>query len=435
MIEYGRKRDAAEAALWLCQRCGVEPATLGWATGERWSFNSAGYDFNKAGPQGGQSSVGDDGSAGSKAGRDKSNPGTSQTSSTGIKLDYYENFGKAAAKKSVIKGVIFKGERSSWIGPPGCGKSALLANIAIHAADGHDWRGYRSKDRVGVVYFALERSQLVKRRLMVHALQSEGPPNLPIAVAGGVIDLLNSGCVPTIIDTVGTAEAHFGCPVGLIIIDTFNKGIAVGGGDESSAKDQNITAANLQRVQDQIDVHVALIGHTGKDESRGARGSNAHLGDVDMMVQISVDGDVRTATITMINDGVEGVLTRFKLKPVTMGQDEDGDDITTAIVSDDRLDTEKEISRARLNKSQRRAMELLERCIGDEGEPAPNDIEYPQRVRVVPLERWRITCQKGGLSPAGTKESAEKAFQRAQRDLVAMHRIGIWDGWVWIAYE
>ena len=183
---------------------------------------------------------------------------------------------------------------------------------------------------------------------------------------------MNSGCVPTIIDTVRTAEAHFGCPVGLIIIDTFNKGIAVGGGDESSAKDQNITAANLQRVQDQIDVHIALIGHTGKDESRGARGSNAHLGDVDMMVQISVDGDVRTATITMINDGVEGVLTRFKLKPVTMGQDEDGDDITTAIVSDDQLDTEKEMSRAKLNKSQRRAMELLERCLGDEGEPAPN---------------------------------------------------------------
>lgn len=171
VIEYGGKRDATEAALWLCERCGVEPATLGWATGERWSFNSAGYDFNKAGPQGGQSSVGDDGSAGSKAGWDKSNPGPSQTShqasSAGIKLDYYENFGKAAAKKSIIKGVIFKGERSSWIGPPGCGKSALLANIAIHAADGHDWRGYRSKDRVGVVYFALERSQLVKRRLMV----------------------------------------------------------------------------------------------------------------------------------------------------------------------------------------------------------------------------------------------------------------------------
>ena len=30
MIEYGRKRDAAEAALWLCEKCGVDPVSLGW---------------------------------------------------------------------------------------------------------------------------------------------------------------------------------------------------------------------------------------------------------------------------------------------------------------------------------------------------------------------------------------------------------------------
>ena len=30
VIEYGRKRDAGEAALWLCERCGVDPVTLGW---------------------------------------------------------------------------------------------------------------------------------------------------------------------------------------------------------------------------------------------------------------------------------------------------------------------------------------------------------------------------------------------------------------------
>ena len=360
---------------------------------------------------------------------------TSSTSTLGgIPLDYCVDFGKLAARRSIIKGVIVKGERSSWIGPPGSGKSALLANVAIHAADGPDWRGYRSKERVGVVYFALERGRLAKRRLMAHALQT-GKLNLPLAVASGIINLLNSNCVATIVDTIHTAEAHYGCPVGLIIIDTFNKGIAVGGGDEDKAKDQNIAAANLQQIQDVLsEVHIALIGHTGKDESRGARGSNAHMGDVDMMVQISVADDIRTATITKINDGAEGVLTRFKLEIVTLGQDEDGDDITTAIVSDHRLDTEKENSRAKLSKSQRRAMELLERCVIDEGKPAPTT-EYPQRVLVVPMERWRTTCINGGLSPAGTKESADKAFRRAVRDLVAMHRIGIWKEKVWIAYD
>ena len=36
-----------------------------------------------------------------------------------IPLDYYENFDKAVAKDWIIKGVIAKGETSSWIGPPG----------------------------------------------------------------------------------------------------------------------------------------------------------------------------------------------------------------------------------------------------------------------------------------------------------------------------
>ena len=36
VIEYGGKRDATEAALWLCERCGVDPATLGWdSAGQR----------------------------------------------------------------------------------------------------------------------------------------------------------------------------------------------------------------------------------------------------------------------------------------------------------------------------------------------------------------------------------------------------------------
>ena len=63
--------------------------------------------------------------------------------------------------------------------------------------------------------------------------------------------------------------------------------------------------ANVQRVKNNTGVHVALIGHTGKDESRGARGSNALLGDVDVMVTIGGD-EIKTATVTKANDAPEG---------------------------------------------------------------------------------------------------------------------------------
>jgi AAA domain len=363
-------------------------------------------------------------------------PASQQTPSTGIKLDYYESFDTAVSKNWIVKGVIAKGETSSWIGPPGAAKSALLIDLIIGATSSADWRGYRSKEPVGVVYFALERGQLVKRRLMAHAMRSKQPPKLPIAVAGQIIDLLNPNCVTSIVDAIRAAEAHYSCTVGVIVVDTYGKGIAAGGGDENSAKDQNRTLANLRRIQELTGVHIALVGHTGKDESKGARGSNAHLGDVDLMIQISVDeAGVRTAIITKCNDGAEGVLTRFKLEVVTLGIDDDGDEINTAVVADDRLDTEKEMNRAKLNKSQRKAMEMLERAIIDFGKPGPISSEYPTKIKVVSVEQWRAACLKGGLSPAGTKESADKAFRRAMIDLDALHRIGIWDGLVWIAYE
>jgi hypothetical protein len=88
-----------------------------------------------------------------------------------------------------------------------------------------------------------------------------------------------------------------------------------------------------------------------------------------------------------------------------------------------------------MNKTQRRAMELLERCIVDEGKPAPVTPDFPQGIgKIVSIHTWRTTCLKGSLS-AGNAESSERAFRRAISDLVSMRRIGTWEGWVWIAYE
>jgi hypothetical protein len=72
-----------------------------------------------------------------------------------ITLAYFNDMGDSASKRWIMKGVIARGETSSWIAPPGKGKSALLTDVAIHVASGTDWRGFLSKERCGVVYFAL----------------------------------------------------------------------------------------------------------------------------------------------------------------------------------------------------------------------------------------------------------------------------------------
>lgn len=276
-----------------------------------------------------------------------------------LKLTYFDDCGKTALRRWILKGIIARNETSGWVAPPGAGKSALLTEIAIHCAARIDWRGHRAKEAVGVVVFALERGDLFKRRLDYYR-QRDGLHGLPIAVVDVVVDLLNPGCVETIVATVREAERNFGCGAGMLMFDTYNKGIAAGGGDEDKARDQNRAAANLRVVHARLEnsVHIALVGHRGKDETRGARGSNAHVGDVDVMTQISGEA-VKTAAVVKGNDQAERTLATFKMEVVETGRDEDGDPVTTAIVSADQVDVGPVVKKEKLSANQKTMFAML----------------------------------------------------------------------------
>jgi AAA domain len=232
---------------------------------------------------------------------------------------------RPVAKPWILKGLLARGETSGWVGPPGSLKSSILTSVAVAIASGEDWCGKRNKEKCAVIYFALERADLVSRRLRAYAEQNGD--DLPIAVVGLTINLMDEKVVDEIIATIDNVERELGVKVGLIIIDTLPKGIAAGGGDEDKARDQGKVYANIQRIKDRRQLyppHVALVCHPGKDASRGPRGSNASTGDFDVQIEIA-GTDTRTATITKNNDGPEGFLASFKPLIHDFGTDEDGD--------------------------------------------------------------------------------------------------------------
>jgi RecA-family ATPase len=262
------------------------------------------------------------------------------------------------AKQWLIKGILARNETSAWIAPPKAMKSALLAEAAICVGAGLDWHGYPNKGAAGVVYFAIERVDLVKRRLRAHK-RKLGLSGTPICVSSAVIDLTKPDAFKKVVDTVRDAATLLGVDIGLVIIDTFAKLIAAAGGDENSARDQGAVFANVQHVKNLTGVHVALIGHTGKDEDRGARGSNAILGDVDLMIKLSGD-EIRSATISHANDYPEGPLFSFKSEVFKFGTDEDGDPITVNIVSSEEVSRQVEAKRpAKLNANQQTFYRIL----------------------------------------------------------------------------
>lgn len=339
-----------------------------------------------------------------------------------LQLTFFDECRERAPKHWILKGVFAKGENSSIFGAPGTLKSAFLVDAAIHAASGKDWRGFKSKERCGVVYFAFERADQVRRRLSAYAVR-DGVSDLPISVAGQIVDMLNPGCVDIIVATIRAAEARFGIPVGFIIFDTWSKGIAAGGGDEDKARDQNVIAANLRRIHEHVSVHIAGVGHSGKDESRGERGSNARQGDVDLQIQITGD-TTKTATVIKANDQPEGPLTSFAGEVIALDTDEDGEPVTAFILST-RICTAVAPT-SKLSDRQVLALDALRRAIKDHGKRA-------EGMQAVEVDHWREELFRSGVIERDAS-NPRADFKRLRDGLARSKRIVEQDGLVRMGY-
>jgi hypothetical protein len=155
-----------------------------------------------------------------------------------------------------------------------------------------------------------------------------------------------------------------------------------------------------------------------------------------VMVQISGE-NIKVATVTKANDQAEGVLTQFKAEIAVLGTDEDGEEITTAIISVDPCGSAdaKSEKKTKLTQTERRALDMLTNAIVDLGKEPPSSNEFPRKIKVVPIDTWRTYCERGGLSQGETKDAFRVAFKRVSLSLANKHRIGILDGFVWIAYD
>ena len=349
-----------------------------------------------------------------------------------LKLTYFDDCGAFIDKHEIFKNLLAIGETSGWIGPPGSGKSALLTEVSIHCVREREWRGfkYKAKRPLSVLILALERADLYKRRLHAYSLRDK-MTGLPIAVAGAVVDLLNPACVEIIVSTAREVEKKFSRPVGLIVLDTYAKGIAASGGDEDKARDQNRAAVHLREIHSRIPVHIALVGHTGKDESRGARGSNAHLGDVDLMNQINSDTEIKVVEVTKANDAPMGIIAGFKIESFDLGPDSDGDPRQTSILDSNQYLASKKAKRREPTGKAKAALHSLFETIAD-GKiiPKPNDPHVPKGVTSgTSLSHWKCDALSRGI--LNREGNHREEFKRIHVTLQNLGLIGVWEDFVW----
>jgi hypothetical protein len=172
-------------------------------------------------------------------------------------------------------------------GPPASYKTFIGLEFAFQIATGRSTEmGFVAQG--AVAYCAGEAPIGIARKRFPAWMQQRGIADtdaVPFALVPAVPLVSTTADVDALIEALIATKLRYS----LIVIDTVAR--ALGGLDENSAKDAGLLLAASERLRDTFDCSVLLIHHTGKDESRGARGSSALLAGVDAAFEVKADAE------------------------------------------------------------------------------------------------------------------------------------------------
>lgn len=212
-------------------------------------------------------------------------------------------------------------------GASGSGKSFLVIDLLAHIANGINWFGHKVK-KTPTFYIPLEGQGGISNRIKAwnkhHANNGYQQTNIKFICTGFNLD--NDADKTTLIKTL----KHNNWRGGVICIDTLAQSAA--GVDENNSKDMGKLLATLQQIQKLFDCLIILIHHTGKDQSKGMRGWSGLFAAMDFAFECQNVKDGRCLTVQKLKDGENNRSFNFTLQPITLGQDEDGENITSCAV-------------------------------------------------------------------------------------------------------
>jgi hypothetical protein len=234
----------------------------------------------------------------------------------------------------LVQGFMNRGMLAVMSAPSNAGKSPLALDLTAHIAMGKPWRGMKIKQPHYVLHYSTEgftglgnRMEAVRREHFV------GAERVPFDFVSGSLDMRTStNDTKAIIATINERAAAFGVPAGLVVIDTLSH--ALGGGDDSNQEHMRALLKNCSAIAHKTGAAVLLLHHPTKSASSDYRGSSVMLNDIDLMVKVETDAKTkrRTMTTPRVKEFAEMEPMQFNMKVVRLGEDEDGDAITSVVV-------------------------------------------------------------------------------------------------------
>ena len=243
-----------------------------------------------------------------------------------FKLETTEEFIVRRKASWIIKNVIPNANLGVIYGASGSGKSFFAFEMAAAIARGIAWRGNRTT-KSKVCWVAAEGQEDMRKRVAGYCLHHKIDPkeltNLYfVANAPNMMELTDARALVKQIRLQGQFD--------LVVMDTLAQ--VMPGGNENSGEDMGKVLGHCKEITRLTGAMVELIHHSGKDESRGARGWSGLRAACDFEFEVIRADEDRVATITKMKGGADGGDFGFRLQTIVVGKDDDEEDETTCIV-------------------------------------------------------------------------------------------------------
>jgi RecA/RadA recombinase len=220
----------------------------------------------------------------------------------------------------LVKGLLQRQSYAELFGQPGEGKTFVALDLAYAVAAGAPWMD-RKIHAGTVLYLAYEGIGGMRKRALA-LRQRHGDKDVPLFIADASFNLREQAGRKALGEVIATLPAK---PV-LIVVDTFAR--ALMGGDENSAQDVGAFNGAVAALIESTGACVLIVHHSGKNKSAGARGSSALLGAIDTELEV----DMQQVIASKQRDVEMSEPIGFKLVPMVVGLDEDGDELTSCVV-------------------------------------------------------------------------------------------------------
>lgn len=279
--------------------------------------------------------------------------------------------GEFQAPDYLIKGVLNRGDMSVTFGDSGSMKSFVELDKALRMGMGWTWNGHKVKRAFTLIVLG-EGAGGYRRRIrawLQHHNRLESNDQPWVWVIDKAAELYSNP--QGLKDWIAAVEKKTGRKVDHVLVDTLNTNMGHGA-DENDAVAIGSMLGFAQSAANYA--AITFVHHVGHGDKGRERGSYAIRGNMDnrMLVERDEDGKGKVITVSSlkVKDGEEFKPVNMTYTVEVLGQDADGDDITSLVVLPTELEPQKPAGYGKKgSKNMRQLIDMLAAAGGRMGYP------------------------------------------------------------------